>query len=59
MTYSPLKSSAWYSDRNRAIVDAYQRGEKPARIASRCQLDVETIRQILRGYGLKKTRGWW
>ena len=59
MNYNPSKSSAWYAERNRAIISAYRSGEKVLHIAARLQLDVETIRQILRGYGLTKTRGWW
>lgn len=59
ITYSPSKSNGWYYERNAAIVEAYQRGEKVLHIAARMNLDVETIRQILRGYGVKRIRGWW
>ena len=59
MNYFPSKANAWYAERNRAIVTAYRNGEKVLHIATRLQLDVGTIRQILRGYGLTKTRGWW
>ena len=56
-SYSPGKSSSWYAERNAAIVTAYRNGEKVLHIATRLQLDVETIRQILRGYGVKRIRG--
>ena len=58
-TYSPDKANRWYAERNAAIVEAYRSGEKVLHIATRMNLDVETIRQILRGYGLTKTRGRW
>ena len=59
MSYNPCKITGWYAERNAAIVEAYQRGEKVLHIAARMNLDVETIRQILRGYGVKRIRGWW
>ena len=59
MRYTPGKCNAWYSERNAAIVAAYRNGEKIAQIARRVQLDVETVRSILRGYGLTRTRGRW
>mgnify|MGYP001401766966 CR=1 FL=1 len=59
MRYTPGKCNAWYSERNAAIVAAYQRGEKLAQIADYWRLSPKTVSEILRGYGLKRAKGRW
>ena len=58
-TYSPSKSNSWYSERNAAIVAAYQRGETQERIADYWRISPKTVSEILRGYGLRRAKGRW
>ena len=59
MSYNPCKITGWYAERNTKIVQAYREGHNIKQIAKDVQLDVETVRMILRGYGLTTTRGRW